>query len=167
VAARAGVAFTAVHVVGSNNSLAPWTGNTAPTPEQTAEVLGRTAATIQEIRDTFADAHQQHARAVAVLLQADMFDPTVANPSFADYYGFQAIVAALAQESHAFPGPVYLFNGDSHIFTSDHPLASGSPWLSLYRVSQPVPTSPGSPSTAPPTSTTTSGSRSTRTARRC
>jgi hypothetical protein len=34
---------------------------------------------------------------------------------------------------------VYLFNGDSHIFTSDHPLASGSPWLSLYRVSQPVP----------------------------
>ena len=43
---RAGVAFVAVHIVGSNNSLAPWTGSTAPTPEQTTEVLGRTAADI-------------------------------------------------------------------------------------------------------------------------
>jgi len=40
---KAGVAFAAVHIVGSNNSLAPWTGNTTATPEQTAEVLGRTA----------------------------------------------------------------------------------------------------------------------------
>ena len=29
--------FAAVHVVGSNNSLAPWTGNTAPTPAQAGE----------------------------------------------------------------------------------------------------------------------------------
>ncbi|HEY3549053.1 MAG TPA: metallophosphoesterase, partial [Propionicimonas sp.] len=35
---RADVAFAALHIVGSNNSLAPWTGNTGPTPEQAAEV---------------------------------------------------------------------------------------------------------------------------------
>ena len=35
---RAGVAFGAPHIVGSNNGLAPWTGQTAPTPEQVTEV---------------------------------------------------------------------------------------------------------------------------------
>jgi hypothetical protein len=43
---RAGVTFAAVNVPGSNNSLVPWTGRTAPTPEQTAEVLSRTAAVV-------------------------------------------------------------------------------------------------------------------------
>lgn len=136
---RAGVQFAAVDVVGSNDSLAPWTGNTAPTPEQTAEVLGRTAAVIQEMRDAFAAARAQHSRAVVLLMQADMFDPTVASPAFADYYGFQPIVAAIARESAAFGGPVYLFNGDSHVFNSDKPLAAGSKWLSFYGIGQPVP----------------------------
>jgi hypothetical protein len=135
---RADVAFAAVHVVGSNNSLAPWTGKTAPTPEQTAEVLGRTAAVIQEIRDTFAQARKDHNRAVVLLTQADMFDPTVANPSYADYFAFQPIVQAIAQESAAFRGPVYLFNGDSHVYNSDQPLAAGSKWLTLYGVAKPV-----------------------------
>jgi hypothetical protein len=136
---RADIAFAAVDVVGSNDSLAPWTGNTAPTPEQTAEVLARTSAVIQEIHDTFADARRNHDRAVTVLLQADMFDPTVANPAYADYYGFQPIVAALARESAAFPGPVYLFNGDSHVYHSDNPLAAGSKWLPFYGLTNPVP----------------------------
>lgn len=136
---RAGVAFAAVDVVGSNNSLAPWTGNSAPTPEQNAEVIARTAATIQEIHDTFADARRSHLRAVTVLMQADMFDPTVADPTFADNYGFQAIVAALAREAASFDGAVYLFNGDSHLFHVDQPLAAGSPWLALYGITRPVP----------------------------
>jgi hypothetical protein len=136
---RADVAFAAVDVVGSNNSLAPWTGHTAPTPEQTVEVLARTSAVIQEIHDTFADARMHHNKAVVLLLQADMFDPTVAAPAFADYYGFQPIVAAIARESSAFGGPVYLFNGDSHIYNTDDPLAAGSKWLPFYGISNPVP----------------------------
>jgi hypothetical protein len=136
---RADLAFAALHVVGSNNSLAPWTNNTAPTPEQTAEVLARTSATIQEIHDTFTDARTHHDRAVVLLLQADMFDPTVPNPSFADYYAFQPIIAALTRESLAFSRPVYLFNGDSHIFNADNPLASGSKWLPFYAITTPVP----------------------------
>jgi hypothetical protein len=135
---RAGLGFAAVHVVGSNNSLAPWTGQTAPTPEQTVEVLGRTSASIQLIHDLFADARHEHQRAVVLLLQADMFDPTVATPKFADSYAFQPIVAAIARESAAYDGQVYLFNGDSHVFNADHPLAAGSSWLSFYGIGQPL-----------------------------
>jgi hypothetical protein len=136
---RADVEFAALDVVGSNDSLAPWTGQTAPTPEQTAEVLARTASVIQQIHDTFAAARCTNARAVTLLLQADMFDPTVPNPSYADYSGFQPIVAAIARESGTFDGPVYLFNGDSHVYNSDQPLAAGSSWLSFYGISTPVP----------------------------
>ena len=133
------VAFASVHIVGSNNSLAPWTGHTTPTPEQTAEVLGRTADTIGVIRQTFARAKAHHDRAVVLMTQADMFDPTVASPQFADYYGFQPIVAAIAEESAAFGRPVYLFNGDSHIYNADQPLDVGSPWLTFYGVRSAAP----------------------------
>jgi len=135
---QAGVGFAALDIVGSNDSLAPWTGQTAPTPEQTAEVLGRTSASIQEIHDAFAQASREHQRGVVLMMQADMFDPTVPDPSFADYYGFQPIVAAIARESAAYHGQVYLFNGDSHVYNVDHPLGSGSTWLSFYGVGQPV-----------------------------
>jgi len=131
---RADVAFAALHIVGSNNSLAPWTGNTGPTPEQAAEVSSRTAAVIASIRATFREARAEDNRAVVLLTQADMFDPTVANPSFADYSAFQPIVRVIAQESAQFRGPVYLFNGDSHVYNDDQPLATGSTWLSFYGV---------------------------------
>ncbi|HKC29841.1 MAG TPA: metallophosphoesterase [Jatrophihabitans sp.] len=135
---KADVSFAAADVVGSNNSLAPWTGNTAPTPEQTAEVLARTSATIQEFHDAFAAARKHHDSAVALLIQADMFDPTVTNPAYADYYGFTPIVAAIAREANAFRGQVYLFNGDSHVYNDDQPLAAGSKWLDFYHVTQPA-----------------------------
>ncbi|MFF4652851.1 hypothetical protein [Streptomyces sp. NPDC001380] len=134
-----GVSFAAVHVVGSNNGLAPWTGSTGPTPEQSAEVLGRTAAVLENVRDTFREARKRHDRAVVLLTQADMFDPTVADPSFADSFAFQPIVKAIAEESAAFDGPVYLFNGDSHVYTSDRPLDAGSRWLSFYKVATAAP----------------------------
>ena len=133
------VAFASVHVVGSNNDLAPWTGHTTPTPEQTAEVLGRTADTIHLIRETFERARARHDRAVVLMTQADMFDPTVPDRQLADYYAFQPIVAAIAQESAAYGRPVYLFNGDSHLYNADQPLGTGSPWLGFYGVGQAAP----------------------------
>jgi hypothetical protein len=136
---RADVGFAALDIIGSNNSLAPWTGQSAPTAEQTTEVRGRTAASVQEIHDTFADARRDHQRAVVLLLQADMFAPTAVVPSPADFSGFQPIVAAIAQDAAAYGGPVYLFNGDTHVYNSDAPLAAGSKWLSFYGIAQPVP----------------------------
>ncbi|MFD2078261.1 Calcineurin-like phosphoesterase [Actinopolymorpha cephalotaxi] len=136
---RAGVTFAAVHIVGSDNSLAPWTGNTAPTVEQRAEVQGRTAADVRLIRDTFAQAHTEKAKAVVLLTQADMFDPGATEPDPAGFGAFTPIVDVIAEQAAAFHGPVYLFNGDSHVYNSDQPLAAGSRWLSFYGVSAPVP----------------------------
>ncbi|GER22790.1 hypothetical protein NCCP1664_12870 [Zafaria cholistanensis] len=132
------IAFTAVNVQGSNNSLAPWTGNSGPTVEQREEVTARTAADIAQLRQTFEDAERTNARAVVVLTQADMFDPwqlasgVERNP--AQVSGFAPIVEALADGAASFDGPVYLFNGDSHAFNEDSPLAAGSPWLEIYGV---------------------------------
>lgn len=136
---RADVSFGVVHIVGSNNGLGPRTGQTTPTPQQSAEVLGRTAAGIQLIRDTFQSARDHRDRAVVIMTQADMFDPTVANPQYADYFAFTPIVQALAQESRDFDGPVYLFNGDSHLYNADRPLAPTSRWVRFYGVAAAAP----------------------------
>jgi hypothetical protein len=75
---------------------------------------------------------------VVLLTQADMFDPNVASPEFTDSYAFQPIVATIATEAARFDGPVYLFNGDSHVYNSDRPLQPGSTWLSFYGVATPA-----------------------------
>ena len=89
---------------------------------------------IAVVRDTFAQARHRHDRAVMVLLQADMFDPTY-TPNFGtDISAFAPLVQALVDESSDFDGQVYLVNGDSHVYNSDFPLAAGSPWLTTYGV---------------------------------
>lgn len=136
---RAGVVFAAIHVVGSDNSLLPWTGHTGPTPEQVAEEQGRTADVLALIDESFAQASAEDAKSVALLTQADMFDPTVSDPQHSDYDAFTPIVHAIADHARDFGKPVYLFNGDSHVYNADHPLGAGSPWLSLYGVGAAVP----------------------------
>ncbi len=130
-----GVDLATLHVVGSNDDLAPWTGvgETAATPEQVAEERARMAAAVRQVRETFEEAREEHHRAVAFFLQADMFDPTY-TPTWADISAFQPLVRALVDGSRRFPGEVYLFNGDSHSFVADRPLAAGSPWLTTYGV---------------------------------
>jgi hypothetical protein len=135
---RAGVSFAALHVVGSDNSLLPWTGNTAPTPAQAAEEHHRTQGVLAEINQTFHEARGK--RAVVLMMQADMFDPTVpaADRTEANYGAFRPIVQAIAERAAAFDGPVYLLNGDSHQYNVDHPVGSGSSWLSFYGVHEPA-----------------------------
>ena len=125
------VTFTTAHVVGSNNGMAPWTGATEPNDRQAAEVAARNDANIAQLREAFAQAEQRHDRAVVVLQQADMFDPTY-SPTFAEVSAFKSWVQALIDESDAFGRPVYLFDGDSHVYNVDKPLAPGSKWLALY-----------------------------------
>lgn len=131
------VAFSVVNVQGSNNSLQPWSGlgETAVTPEQQAEVEYRTEAVLAQIRATFSDAARRNDRAVVLMTQADMFDPSLlaaasANPAVVS--GFREIVDAIVEETNRFDGPVYLINGDSHVFAENQPLAPGSPWLDIY-----------------------------------
>ena len=96
-------------------------------------MAARTAAGLELIDETFAEAHDEGNRAVVVMMQADMFDATVGTPSTADFAAFTPIVRKLAERAADFAGPVYLFNGDSHVYNADQPLAAGSSWLSFLR----------------------------------
>ncbi len=127
------ITFTTAHVVGSNNGMAPWTGATRPNARQVAEVAARNDANIAQLREAFAQAEQRRDRAVVVFQQADMFDPTY-TPTFAEVSAFRSWVQALVDESRTFGRPVYLFDGDSHVYHVDRPLAGGSAWLALYGV---------------------------------
>jgi len=129
---RQSVQFASLHVVGSDNSLLPWTGNTTATPEQAAEESARTADVLSLISRTFDHARREHSKAVVLALQADMFDPTAGTPTAEGFGAFTPIVRAIADESVRFGRPVYLFNGDSHLYNDDKPLAPGSSWLGFY-----------------------------------
>jgi hypothetical protein len=131
------VAFSVLNIQGSNNSLQPWTGlgRTEATPEQRAEVKHRIDAAVGQLRDTFADAARRNDRAVVIMTQADMFDPALLAAATADpetMSGFREIIDTLVQETNAFDAPVYLVNGDSHVYAEDQPLGAGSPWLQVY-----------------------------------
>jgi hypothetical protein len=132
------IAFSVVNVQGSNNSLLPWSGlgQTEPNKAQLAEVDARTAADVAQLERTFSDATKTNARAVVIMTQADMFDPYLLTQGVEEdpeiVSGFRSIVETIAAGSQAYGGPVYVFNGDSHVFNDDSPLAEGSPWLDVY-----------------------------------
>jgi hypothetical protein len=132
---RQGVQFALMHVVGSNDDLQPWVGigQATATPEQLAEEQHRMAGNIAELHAAFDSARQRQDRAVALYIQADMFDPTY-TPTPNDISAFAPLVQAIVDEASSFAGEVYLFNGDSHIYNADHPLATGSVWLQRYGV---------------------------------
>jgi hypothetical protein len=62
-----------------------------------------------------------------------MFDPTFA-PTPAGTSSFNRLVQVLVDEASTFDGDVYLFDGDSHHYNVDQPLATGSRWLGYYDV---------------------------------
>lgn len=132
---RYGLAFAALHVVGSNDDLGPWNGVdssvTRPNARQIAEQASRMRRTIQLMQETFAAARLRNDRAVVLLMQADMFAPGLSQQGST---AFRPLVRELTRQAARFDGPVYLFNGDSHAYASDRPLAAGSRWLDFYRI---------------------------------
>jgi hypothetical protein len=72
---------------------------------------------------------------VVILTQADMFDPSLLAAATAEpaaMSGFRKIIDSLIQETNNFDAPVYLVNGDSHVYAEDKPLSDASPWLQVY-----------------------------------
>jgi len=132
---QAGVQLGTVHIVGSNDGRLPWFGD-RPTGSETAgeralrerEVAARQAANLDWIDRIFARAWKRRAAAVAIAIQADMWDPTAPDLS-----GFDAYKARLSRRARAWRKPVLLLNGDSHIYTSDRPL-NGVPNLARITV---------------------------------
>lgn len=111
---RSRVALATLHVVGSDNGLAPWTGNSAPTPAQQAEVDARIAASLDWIDETFDVAARDQLAGVVLVMQADTF-PTPGA-------GHRAVVDRIGERTAAFDGEVLLLQGDSHRYLVDHPL---------------------------------------------
>jgi glycerophosphoryl diester phosphodiesterase len=113
----AGVVFALVHVVGSDNGLAPWFGG-AETPaqrtERLEEVAAREAAALEWIDRAFDAAEREHARGVAIGMQADTFAGSTA---------FDRINDRLEDRAREFRRPVLLLQGDTHLYKTDRPLS--------------------------------------------
>ncbi len=111
------VVFATLHVVGSNNGLASWSGlgHTDPTPEQVAEVTGRIDAVLAWVDTAFDQAEAAGSRGVVLAMQADTWDPAPTSDQ-------QAIVDRIGARTAAFDGEVLLLQGDSHTFVADNPL---------------------------------------------
>jgi hypothetical protein len=127
----AGVAFGTVHVVGSNDDHDPWFADRTdpssgqPLPETRAERAARSreytareAAALAWIDAIFDSAERQHAPAVAIGMQADMWD---SSAPASELTAFEPIKAVLAQRAEQFGKPVLLLQGDSHLFKVDTP----------------------------------------------
>ena len=122
----AGVTMATVHVVGSNNNLAPWSGIDAtdsyatPRADRIAEAQAREAAALAWVDATFDQAIARNSAGVVVSIQA--------NPNFelasshVERQGFNAFLGKLADRSKAFGKPVLLTHGDSHYFRMDKPM---------------------------------------------
>ncbi len=100
--------FATVHVVGSENGLAPWSGLTGGDrpAEREAEVAARTAAALDWIDRTFDEAETSEATGVLLLMQAEPIE----SP------GYSAIRALIAERRAAFGRPVLLVHGDEHVY---------------------------------------------------
>ena len=140
---QAGVEFGTLNVPGSNNDWAPWFGVTPRTPAQVDEYTRRNAADIAWLDRTFAAARRDHAAAIALAIQADMWDPAFsgANDAPASYDHFTAFVNELASQTLAWGKPVLLLNGDSHAFVDDRPLSAAAPVYqkTMYGLTSSVP----------------------------
>ncbi|MBF8187150.1 metallophosphoesterase [Nonomuraea sp. K274] len=105
---RAGVVFATVHVVGSDNDLAPWSelpGGDRPA-ERTAEFEARQSAALDWIDNAFDVAGRTHAPGVLLMMQAEPVETS----------GFAEIRARVVERARAFGKPVLLTHGDEHVY---------------------------------------------------
>jgi len=140
---QAGTVFATLNVPGSNNDFLPWfdaAETDAQKAAQATEVETRTQADLDWIDAAFWTARREHAAAVAIGIQADMWDPAIVAAGPTAYSAFTPIVQELARQAHKFGKPVLLLNGDSHLFESDRPLTDPHAVSStIYGVVVPVP----------------------------
>ena len=122
----AGTTMATVHVVGSNNNLAPWNqldsndSYTNPRADRLAEFSAREAAALAWIDTIFDRATAQDSAGVMIAMQANPNFELAANHQ--ERQGFNKVLDKLAQRAKAFGKPVLLAHGDSHYFRVDKPL---------------------------------------------
>lgn len=126
----AGTVMGTLHVVGSNNNLAPWNqydaADTASTPraDRIAEFTVREAAALAWIDRIFDEAASSKARGVLIAMQANpLFEEAASSPN---RKGFNAILNKITARAMAFKKPVVIAHGDSHYFRVDKPLTAAT-----------------------------------------
>jgi len=117
--------FVTVNMPGSDNDGLAWSSFENASARE-AEVAARTAADIRWLQAAFNLAEREHAAAVVIGLQADMFDPAALAAGGDGLDRYTGFVRELATQAVRFRRPVLLINGDSHLYGSDHPLADPS-----------------------------------------
>jgi hypothetical protein len=121
------VMFAAVHVVGSNNDLEPWSGLPqpdscgAPRADRLDEFQRRQAAALDWLDEVFAAATGTNG--VFLMIQANPYNVS-ATPGCANAKGFQAFLERLEARAAAYGKPVMLANGDDHFFVLDQPFSN-------------------------------------------
>jgi len=109
------VTYLGLNIPGSDNNFADG-GKNGPAAEGQAEYAARNAANLRWLREGFAAAKAEHSRAVMIVIQADMWDPSAVVTHYAD------TKRELFTQTTGFDGEVLLVNGDSHSFELDKPL---------------------------------------------
>ena len=110
-----GLMFVTLHVVGSGNFTEAFPGRTDADDQESRRRLD---AALAWLHDSFVRAKSLSAMAVVVAFHADPgFDS-----SGTDVVPFKPLLDAFEAEAVAFGKPVLLIHGDSHRFTTDHPL---------------------------------------------
>jgi hypothetical protein len=125
---RADIVFATINVQGSNDDKAPWgtplPANASSFPSQTEERATRSRANAAWVSRAFDRA--KNAKAVVIMLQADMWDATAALD------GFNDLVSQIGTLASQFEKPVLLLEGDSHVFRVDQPFTPSSPLFALH-----------------------------------
>ena len=120
------VVFVTLNIPGgSNDDTDPWYGAPTASAAQLAEQAQRQAADLRWLDASFDLARHEHAKAVVVMEQADLWDLDGKTADHLSHY--EPYVAALAHQASAFRRPVLLLNGDSHVYRSDNPFDASVP----------------------------------------
>ncbi|MGE5505431.1 MAG: metallophosphoesterase family protein [Actinomycetota bacterium] len=112
---RSQVVFATLNVPGSNND-----------ERQPEEFAARNAADLAWLRGAFARARSDKAKAVVLFMQANpgwfCTRKECTNGEGDGIANYRELLAALVAEVEAFPRPVLMVHGDTHVFTVDKPM---------------------------------------------
>ena len=133
------VVFVTLNLPGSNNDGLIWTKPFTNESARAAEAAQRTLADIRWLDAAFDRAEEEHAKAMVIGVQADMWDPAAVVAGGDGLGNYTIFVHELAQRSVRFGRPVLLINGDSHVFGSDQPLANPNSATGSIHGTPPVP----------------------------
>ena len=117
------VIFVGLNIPGSNNNF-PTTLRSGVTVGNLQEYIGRNAANLAWMRESFALATQDGSPGLMLFIQGNPFPFT---PTERNLNGFEEFVVALEEETLKFGKPVVLAHGDSHYFRVDKPLPRPDP----------------------------------------